>query len=80
MSDKKLSEVIESYRTDRPDEWSMDIFIRGAEKLEAERDALKKTISQVQEVKARLYTDSEYYANDAYIALCKILDNQRIEG
>jgi hypothetical protein len=41
MSDYKLSEVIASYRTDRPDEWSMDVFIRGAIKLEAERDALK---------------------------------------
>jgi hypothetical protein len=45
MSDYyKLSEVIANYRTDRPDEWSMDIFIRGAEKLEAERDALKKML------------------------------------
>ena len=40
MSDEKLSEVIAKYRTDRPDEWSMDIFIRGAEKLEAEYHAL----------------------------------------
>ena len=48
MIDYKLSEVITSYRTDRPDEWSMDIFIRGAEKLEAERDALQARIKQLE--------------------------------
>ena len=46
MSDKKLSEVIANYRTDRPDEWYMDIFIRGAEKLEAERDALQAKLDE----------------------------------
>jgi hypothetical protein len=53
MSDYyKLSEVIASYRTDRPDEWSMDIFIRGAEKLEAERDALQAKLDRISEIHA----------------------------
>lgn len=38
--EKKLSEYIEAYRIDRPDEWTMDEFVRKATKLEAERDAL----------------------------------------
>ena len=51
MNDYKLSEVIAIYRTDRPDEWSMNIFIRGAEKLEAERDDLQaKLIATAQEL------------------------------
>lgn len=36
----KLSTELSKWRCDRPDEWKMDEFIRNAEKLEAERDAL----------------------------------------
>ena len=36
----KLSIELSKWRCDRPDEWKMDEFIRNAEKLEAERDAL----------------------------------------
>ncbi len=50
MSDYKLSEVIESYRTDRPDEWSMDAFVRGAIKLEAERDALQAKLDRISQI------------------------------
>lgn len=35
---KTLSEKLSVYRTDRPDEWTMDEFKRDAVKLEAERD------------------------------------------
>jgi len=38
--EKKLSEYIEAYRIDRPDEWTMDEFVRKAVKLEAERNEL----------------------------------------
>lgn len=38
--EKKLSEYIEAYRIDRPDEWTMDEFVRKAAKLEAERNEL----------------------------------------
>lgn len=38
--EKKLSEYIEAYRIDRPDEWTMDEFVRKATKLESERNAL----------------------------------------
>ncbi len=37
-----LSEKIESYRADRPDEWTMDDFARKARLLE---DALKDAVS-----------------------------------
>ena len=35
----KLSVELGKWRTDRPDEWKMDEFMRNAEKLESERDA-----------------------------------------
>jgi predicted nucleic acid-binding Zn-ribbon protein len=35
----KLSEELEKWRIDRPNEWKMDEFMRNAEKLESERDA-----------------------------------------
>lgn len=38
--DKKLSDKLQDWRADRPDEWLMDEFIRDAEKLQSERDAL----------------------------------------
>jgi len=41
---KKLSEILLSYRIDRPDEWAMDMLKEKAEKLEAERDALAAQI------------------------------------
>ena len=37
-----LSEKIENFRADRPDEWTMDDFARNARQLE---DALKDAIS-----------------------------------
>ena len=49
--EKKLSEYIEAYRIDRPDEWTMDEFVRKAAKLEAERDALA---AQVEALKAAI--------------------------
>lgn len=38
MEIKTLSEKLSAYRTNRPDEWTMDEFKRDAVKLEAERD------------------------------------------
>ena len=49
--EKKLSEYIKAYRIDRPDEWTMDEFVRKAAKLEAERDALAV---QVEALKSEL--------------------------
>jgi hypothetical protein len=34
----KLSEKLQSFRADRPDEWTMDEFIRDAKQLEAEAE------------------------------------------
>jgi len=42
MSELKLSEKLQRYRTDRPDEWTMDEFTRDALKLEAKIAELEK--------------------------------------
>lgn len=44
----KLSEELSKWRADRPDEWKMDEFIRNAEKLESESDALSKKLRAAQ--------------------------------
>lgn len=46
----KLSTELSKWRCDRPDEWKMDEFIRNAEKLESERDALAAKIFQFRAV------------------------------
>ena len=43
----KLSEKLRNYRSDRPDEWSMDEFIRDAEKLEVTRNDLSKQYGKI---------------------------------
>jgi hypothetical protein len=47
---KELSESLRYWRADRPDEWTMDEFIRAAEKLERENIELKKE-SEAREAK-----------------------------
>lgn len=41
---RKLSELLAMYRTDRPDEWTMDEFKRAADALEAENARLRAEI------------------------------------
>lgn len=43
---KKLSELLAMYRTDRPDEWTMDEFKRAAVVLEAENARLQSVIDE----------------------------------
>lgn len=45
----KLSEKLERYRADRPDEWAMDEFARQARQLE---DALLDAISGMKYIRA----------------------------
>lgn len=52
----KLSIELSKWRCDRPDEWKMDEFIRNAEKLQAERDALAAQVSELK--KEKLYLGS----------------------
>jgi len=47
----KLSIELSKWRCDRPDEWKMDEFIRNAEKLEAERDALAVTVNKFSSIR-----------------------------
>ncbi len=42
MKKIKLSEDIKYWRAERPDEWTMDEFIRAAQKLERELSELRK--------------------------------------
>ena len=42
MKKRKLSEDIKYWRAERPDEWTMDEFIRAAQKLERELSELRK--------------------------------------
>ena len=42
MKKRKLSEDIKYWRAERPDEWTMDEFIRAAQKLERELSDLRK--------------------------------------
>ena len=44
---KTLSEKLEYWRAERPDEWTMDEFIRDAKKLEAENAKLKQDASKI---------------------------------
>jgi DNA anti-recombination protein RmuC len=51
----KLSEELEKWRIDRPDEWKMDEFMRNAEKLESERDtAIAQNLEQLNNCLAAL--------------------------
>lgn len=45
----KLSEKLERYRTDRPDEWTMDEFARNARQLE---DALQDARSGLRYIRS----------------------------
>lgn len=40
----KLAKVIQRFRCDRPNEWTMDEFIREAQKLQKENDELKTSL------------------------------------
>jgi len=42
MKKIKLSEDIKYWRAERPDEWTMDEFVRAAQKLERELSELRK--------------------------------------
>ena len=54
VSERKLIEVIANYRTDRPDEWTMDTFIRVAEKIEAEHaDNLQDKLDRILEIRSK---------------------------
>ena len=46
---KKLSESLIFWRSDRPDEWTMDEFIRQARKLELEAENLKLDLANYEE-------------------------------
>lgn len=39
--ESKLGKIIQSFRCDRPDEWTMDDFIRMAEEMHMEIERLK---------------------------------------
>ena len=45
----KLSENLKSWRIERPDEWTMDDFIRKAQTLEVENELRDKIIKTQQE-------------------------------
>jgi len=45
----KLSEHIQSFRADRPDEWTMDEFIREAVKLEQQNAKLIEALTDIHE-------------------------------
>jgi hypothetical protein len=45
----KLSKDLKCWRAERPDEWTMDRFIRGAEKLEQHASDLRKKVKQWRE-------------------------------
>ena len=50
----KLSEDLQYWRAERPDEWKMDDFIRIAKNLQDENVRLKKLLAEVVEAKAVL--------------------------
>jgi DNA-binding response OmpR family regulator len=65
MSDKPLSEILGFYRCERPDEWSMDEFIRGARSLEAKVAELQSKIDiyekeDVREGVLKILTKTEF--------------------
>lgn len=68
----KLSEELELWHCDRPDEWKMDEFRRNAEKLEAERDALSAQVELFNNVRKQFNNTvmGEYEALMAMFELC----------
>jgi len=44
MKECPLSEDLKMWRAERPDEWTMDRFIRKAEKLESRHDPLQEVV------------------------------------
>ena len=72
MIDIKLSELLLKYRADRPDEWTMDDFVRSAEKQEKRIKELESEFMQLF-AKARdvadLFNDYEAYSEKADEAL-----------
>lgn len=71
---KTLSELLASYRTDRPDEWTMDEFKRAADALEAENARLRAEIdaANAQQSPAVAVPDEE----TNFCALKSITDSQ----
>ena len=53
MKKIKLSEDIKYWRAERPDEWTMDEFVRAAQKLERELVELKAQQGDVERSNAR---------------------------
>lgn len=53
MSNKSLIEQLKFWRAERPDEWTMDEFIRGAEKLEQQCNELA---TQVERLRSRAFS------------------------
>ena len=48
--EEKLSEGLKMWRAERPDEWIMDRFIKGAEGLEQENAKLKEGLKRVEAI------------------------------
>lgn len=44
----ELARLLQSFRCDRPDEWTMDDFIRRAEEMQAEIDMLRSKLEEQQ--------------------------------
>jgi hypothetical protein len=44
--ESKLAKLIQSFRCDRPDEWTMDDFIRMAEEMHQEIEMLKTELKE----------------------------------
>lgn len=42
-----LGKKLQTYRTDRPDEWTMDEFTREAEKMQARNTELKAALNRI---------------------------------
>ena len=76
----RLSEKLERYRTDRPDEWTMDEFARQARQLE---DALldgalhKGKVEQLMKGDEKCQLDFEEHASDIGMDLSQDFFNQR---
>tara|TARA_B110000977_G_C10709289_1_gene350565 strand:- start:256 stop:435 length:180 start_codon:yes stop_codon:yes gene_type:complete len=51
---KKLSEKLKYWRAERPDEWTMDEFIRDAAKLEIKMESYKMRMNELSDQTDRL--------------------------
>ena len=56
----RLSEKIEKYRTDRPDEWTMDEFIRKSLLIESELSG-----ARIEAERLAMFLYEKYYKEDA---------------